>query len=100
MSSQTSVAVPSLGTTLGVLYIGVTIGAMQVGFVSAYVFTDHHSSFFGITNTQVATFYKKYPDDWWIFRYSVRRPKFAVFSLLVYQVGTLWYVRACLTTKS
>ncbi|PBK87549.1 hypothetical protein ARMGADRAFT_1085559 [Armillaria gallica] len=79
MSSQTPVGVPSLGTTLGVLYIGVTIGAMQVGFVSAYVFTDHHSSFFGITNTQVATYYKKYPDDWWIFRYSV---------------GTLWILDA------
>ncbi|PBK64472.1 hypothetical protein ARMSODRAFT_961977 [Armillaria solidipes] len=55
MTSQTPVDVPSLGMTLGVLYIGATIAAIL----------------FGITNTQVAKYYKKYPDDWWIFRYSV-----------------------------
>ncbi|KAK0474945.1 hypothetical protein IW261DRAFT_1497928 [Armillaria novae-zelandiae] len=59
MSSQTPVEVPSLGTTLGALYIGAAIATIL----------------FGITNTQVAKYYKKYPDDWWIFRYSV---------------GTLW----------
>ncbi|SJL04643.1 uncharacterized protein ARMOST_08011 [Armillaria ostoyae] len=71
MTSQTPVDVPSLGMTLGVLYIGATIAAMQVGFFSVFLFTNHHSSLFGITNTQVAKYYKKYPDDWWIFRYSV-----------------------------
>ncbi|KAK0228027.1 hypothetical protein IW262DRAFT_574123 [Armillaria fumosa] len=55
MSSQTPVEVPSLGTTLGALYIGATIATIL----------------FGITNTQAAKYYKKYPDDWWIFRYSV-----------------------------
>ncbi|KAK0474942.1 hypothetical protein IW261DRAFT_536089 [Armillaria novae-zelandiae] len=55
MSSQTPVAVPSLGTTLGPLYIGATIATIL----------------FGLTNTQVAKYYKKYPDDWWIFWYSV-----------------------------
>ncbi|KAK0442495.1 uncharacterized protein EV420DRAFT_1649661 [Desarmillaria tabescens] len=58
MSSQLSVAAPSLGMTLGVFYICATIAAMQVGF-------------FGITTSQVAKYYKKYPDDWWIFQYSV-----------------------------
>ncbi|KAK0502731.1 hypothetical protein EDD18DRAFT_1345549 [Armillaria luteobubalina] len=71
MSSQTPVEVPSLGTTLGALYIGATIATMQVGFVSAYIFANHHNSLFGITNTQAAKYYKKYPGDWWIFRYSV-----------------------------
>ncbi|PBK87436.1 hypothetical protein ARMGADRAFT_454978 [Armillaria gallica] len=55
MLSQTIVAVPSLGMTLGVVYICGTIAAIL----------------FGITYTQVAKYYKKYPDDWWIFRYSV-----------------------------
>ncbi|KAK0502734.1 hypothetical protein EDD18DRAFT_604573 [Armillaria luteobubalina] len=59
MSSHSTVEVPSLGTTLGALYIGATIATIL----------------FGITNTQVVKYYKKYPDDWWIFRYSV---------------GTLW----------
>ncbi len=71
MLSQILVAVPSLGMTLGVVYICGTIAAMQVGSVSVFLFTNHHSSLFGITYTQVAKYYKKYPDDWWIFRYSV-----------------------------
>ncbi|KAK0228037.1 hypothetical protein IW262DRAFT_1532142 [Armillaria fumosa] len=71
MSSQTPVEVPSLGMTLGALYIGATIATMQVEFISACIFTNHHSSLFGITNTQVTKYYKKYPNDWWIFRYSV-----------------------------
>ncbi|KAK0225147.1 hypothetical protein EDD85DRAFT_222303 [Armillaria nabsnona] len=55
MPSQILVAVPSLGLTLGVVYICGTIAA----------------TLFGITYTQVAKYYKKYPDDWWIFRYCV-----------------------------
>ncbi|KAK0185795.1 hypothetical protein F5146DRAFT_1143315 [Armillaria mellea] len=75
MPSQTPVEVPSLGMTLGALYIGATIATMQVGFASVFLFINRYSSLFGITNTQVATYYKKYPHDWWIFRYSI---------------GTLW----------
>ncbi|KAK0227979.1 hypothetical protein IW262DRAFT_1292884 [Armillaria fumosa] len=71
MSSQIPVAVPSLGMTLGVVYICATISAMQVGFVFVFLFTNYHSSLFGITYTQVIRYHKKYPNDWWIFRYSV-----------------------------
>ncbi|SJL15372.1 uncharacterized protein ARMOST_18865 [Armillaria ostoyae] len=56
MSSQPSTATPrSLGDTLGALYIGSTIAAIL----------------FGITNLQTVIYYKKYPHDWWLFRYSV-----------------------------
>ncbi|KAK0442498.1 uncharacterized protein EV420DRAFT_1768817 [Desarmillaria tabescens] len=51
MASQT----PSLGMTLGSVYIGATIAAIL----------------FGITNLQAVIYYNKYPDDWWIYRYSV-----------------------------
>ncbi|KAK0201311.1 hypothetical protein DFS33DRAFT_1124556 [Desarmillaria ectypa] len=54
MASQTTVA-PSLGMSLGSVYIGATIAAIL----------------FGITNLQAVIYYKKYPDDWWIYRYSV-----------------------------
>ncbi|KAK0445925.1 hypothetical protein EV421DRAFT_300722 [Armillaria borealis] len=55
MSSQPSTATPSFGVTLGALYIGATIAAIL----------------FGITNLQMVIYYKKYPHDWWLFRYSV-----------------------------
>ncbi|PBK84121.1 hypothetical protein ARMGADRAFT_1088589 [Armillaria gallica] len=55
MSSQASTASPSLGDTIGALYIGATIAAIL----------------FGITNLQTVIYYKKYPHDWWLFRYSV-----------------------------
>ncbi|PBK80359.1 hypothetical protein ARMGADRAFT_78731 [Armillaria gallica] len=55
MTSQAQTNVPPLGMTLGPLYIGSTIAAI----------------FFGITNLQVVIYYKKYPDDWWVYRYSV-----------------------------
>ncbi|PBK63016.1 hypothetical protein ARMSODRAFT_1088806 [Armillaria solidipes] len=55
MSSQPSTAKPSLGATLGALYIGATLAAVL----------------FGITNLQTVIYYKKYPHDWWLFRYSV-----------------------------
>ncbi|KAK0185838.1 hypothetical protein F5146DRAFT_1068106 [Armillaria mellea] len=54
MPSQIPV-VPSLPMTFGVVYICATIAAVL----------------FGITYTQVTKYYKKYPDDCWIFRYSV-----------------------------
>ncbi|PBK84125.1 hypothetical protein ARMGADRAFT_1067433 [Armillaria gallica] len=55
MSSQPSTVTPSLGDTIGALYIGATIAAIL----------------FGITNLQTVIYYKKYPHDWWLFRYSV-----------------------------
>ncbi|SJL15369.1 uncharacterized protein ARMOST_18862 [Armillaria ostoyae] len=55
MSSQPSTATPSFAATLGALYIGATIAAIL----------------FGITNLQTVIYYKKYPHDWWLFRYSV-----------------------------
>ncbi|KAK0184958.1 hypothetical protein F5146DRAFT_1072814 [Armillaria mellea] len=58
MSSPLSIPVvdiPSLGTTLGAVYIGATIAAV----------------FYGITILQTAIYYKRFPDDPWLFRYSV-----------------------------
>ncbi|KAK0457517.1 uncharacterized protein EV420DRAFT_1688878 [Desarmillaria tabescens] len=39
----------------GALYIGATVAAVL----------------FGITNLQTVIYYKRYPDDWWVYRYSV-----------------------------
>ncbi|PBK79558.1 hypothetical protein ARMGADRAFT_120401 [Armillaria gallica] len=55
MSSQIASTVPSLGMTLGAVYIGATVAAI----------------FFGISNLQMVIYYKNYPDDSWIYRYSV-----------------------------
>ncbi|SJL15383.1 uncharacterized protein ARMOST_18879 [Armillaria ostoyae] len=55
MASLLSRSPTSLGNTLGVLYVGATIAAI----------------FFGITNLQTLIYYKRYPNDWWIYRYSV-----------------------------
>ncbi|SJL15294.1 uncharacterized protein ARMOST_18787 [Armillaria ostoyae] len=55
MTSQVQTTVPPLGMTLGALYIGSTIATIL----------------FGIMNLQVFIYYKKYPDDWWVYRYSV-----------------------------
>ncbi|KAK0471476.1 hypothetical protein IW261DRAFT_1571987 [Armillaria novae-zelandiae] len=52
MTLKVQTSVPLLGTTLGALYIGATIAAI-------------------ITNLQLVIYYKKYPDDWWVYRYSV-----------------------------
>ncbi|PBK85995.1 hypothetical protein ARMGADRAFT_543763 [Armillaria gallica] len=46
---------PSFGMTFGSVYIGTTIAAIL----------------FGITNLQTVIYYNRYPDDGWIFRYSV-----------------------------
>ncbi|SJL15364.1 uncharacterized protein ARMOST_18857 [Armillaria ostoyae] len=53
MSSQPPKAI--LGETLGALYVGATIAAVL----------------FGITNLQAVIYYKRYPSDWWVYRYSV-----------------------------
>ncbi|KAK0490193.1 hypothetical protein EDD18DRAFT_1109741 [Armillaria luteobubalina] len=55
MSSQPSPSIPSIGDTFGVLYIGATIAAIL----------------FGITNLQMVIYYKKYPNDISLYRYSV-----------------------------
>ncbi|PBK84339.1 hypothetical protein ARMGADRAFT_1087027 [Armillaria gallica] len=54
---------PSMGATLGAVYIGSTIATI-------------------ITNLQAINYYKKYPDDWWVYRYSV---------------GILWCIQVHLT---
>ncbi|PBK59118.1 hypothetical protein ARMSODRAFT_1027692 [Armillaria solidipes] len=55
MNLQPSTAVPSIGETFGALYVGTTIAAVL----------------FGITNLQTVIYYKRYPNDWWLYRYSV-----------------------------
>ncbi|KAK0243608.1 hypothetical protein EDD85DRAFT_1017460 [Armillaria nabsnona] len=55
MSSQPSPVIPSLGDTFGALFVGATIGTIL----------------FGIMNVQVLIYYKRYPNDWLLYRYSV-----------------------------
>ncbi|KAK0243652.1 hypothetical protein EDD85DRAFT_784203 [Armillaria nabsnona] len=55
MSSHQSPASPSLGNTFGALFVGATIAAIL----------------FGITNLQTLIYYKRYPNDWSFYRYSV-----------------------------
>ncbi|PBK74121.1 hypothetical protein ARMSODRAFT_1014437 [Armillaria solidipes] len=55
MSSQTSVALPSVGVTFGACYIGSIMAAIL----------------YGISNLQAVIYYKRYPNDWWVYRYSV-----------------------------
>ncbi|KAK0209872.1 hypothetical protein IW262DRAFT_1486327 [Armillaria fumosa] len=49
-----------------------TLGAMYLGAMVAAIL-------FGITNLQTVVYYKKYPDDWWVYRYSV---------------ASLWYAKS------
>ncbi|KAK0457540.1 uncharacterized protein EV420DRAFT_1548946 [Desarmillaria tabescens] len=55
MSSQYLKDTPSLRNTFGALFIGATIASML----------------FGITNLQTLIYYKRYPNDWSLYRYSV-----------------------------
>ncbi|PBK63032.1 hypothetical protein ARMSODRAFT_1024327 [Armillaria solidipes] len=55
MSSQPSAAIPSVGETFGACYIGSVIAAIL----------------FGISNLQMVIYYQRYPNDWWVYRYSV-----------------------------
>ncbi|SJL15329.1 uncharacterized protein ARMOST_18822 [Armillaria ostoyae] len=55
MSSQSSIVFPSVSETLGALYVGVTIAAVL----------------YGVTNLQSVMYYRRYPSDWWVYRYSV-----------------------------
>ncbi|SJL15350.1 uncharacterized protein ARMOST_18843 [Armillaria ostoyae] len=63
MSSQPSPVIPSLGSTFGALFVGATIAAIL----------------FGIMNVQVLIYFKRYPNDWALYRYSVALFWFAEF---------------------
>ncbi|KAK0243657.1 hypothetical protein EDD85DRAFT_804791 [Armillaria nabsnona] len=52
---STTVVVPSLGTTIGAAYVGAMLSSLL----------------FGITVLQVFIYYRDYPNDWRLFRYSV-----------------------------
>ncbi len=65
-----------LGETLGALYVGATLAAVYVTFLSHKTCFHPFGSFFGITNLQAVIYYKNYPNDWWIYRYSVRLNSF------------------------
>lgn len=54
------------------------------------------TSFFGITNLQTLIYYKRYPNDWWIYRYSVSWNSFRVSVILkpMRQVALLWSVHS------
>ncbi|PBK63006.1 hypothetical protein ARMSODRAFT_1024305 [Armillaria solidipes] len=55
MSAQPSIALPSVGETFGACYIGSILAAIL----------------YGISNLQVVIYYKRYPNDQWVYRYSV-----------------------------
>ncbi|PBK63012.1 hypothetical protein ARMSODRAFT_963541 [Armillaria solidipes] len=55
MSLIPSPTLPSLGDTFGALFIGATVAAVL----------------FGIMNLQVLIYYKRYPNDWSLYLYSV-----------------------------
>ncbi|KAK0221331.1 hypothetical protein IW262DRAFT_1459532 [Armillaria fumosa] len=55
MSSQRLTATPSIHDTFGALFVGAIIATML----------------FGITNVQTLIYYKRYPNDWLLFRFSV-----------------------------
>ncbi|KAK0482884.1 hypothetical protein EDD18DRAFT_1112519 [Armillaria luteobubalina] len=55
MSLDSSTRLPSVSETLGALYIGVTIAAVL----------------YGVTNLQAVIYYRRYPNDWSVYQYSV-----------------------------
>ncbi|PBK81077.1 hypothetical protein ARMGADRAFT_1171552 [Armillaria gallica] len=55
MNPQPSTVVPSIGETFDALCVGAIIAAVL----------------FGITNLQSDIYYKRYPNDWWLYRCSV-----------------------------
>ncbi|KAK0187504.1 hypothetical protein F5146DRAFT_1140916 [Armillaria mellea] len=55
MSLSSSTELPSVGETLGALYIGATIAAVL----------------YGVTNLQGVVYYRRCPNDWWVYRFSV-----------------------------
>ncbi|KAK0471484.1 hypothetical protein IW261DRAFT_1571999 [Armillaria novae-zelandiae] len=72
MSSQIASDIPSLGMTLGAIYVGATVAVMQVNLIFLVIIIRISvNSLFGISNLQMVIYYKNYPDDSWIYRYSV-----------------------------
>ncbi|PBK81111.1 hypothetical protein ARMGADRAFT_816244 [Armillaria gallica] len=55
MSWQSSIAHSSVGETLGALFVGATVSAVLSG----------------VTIPQAVMYYRRYADDWWVYRYSV-----------------------------
>jgi hypothetical protein len=55
MSWQSSIAHSSVGETLGALFVGATVSAVLSG----------------VTILQAVMYYRRYADDWWVYRYSV-----------------------------
>ncbi len=70
-----SVALPSLGPTMGAAYVGAMIAAVYVSFkFSQYTFFAKRSSFdrlYGVTNIQTYLYLKNYPQDWLFQKYAV-----------------------------
>ncbi|SJL16929.1 uncharacterized protein ARMOST_20461 [Armillaria ostoyae] len=54
MSLQSSIALPSVDNTFGACYIGSVIATIL----------------YGILNLQVLIYYKRHPNDWWVYWYS------------------------------
>ncbi|PBK62994.1 hypothetical protein ARMSODRAFT_1024294 [Armillaria solidipes] len=52
---MSSTAIPSLGESIGTLYLGSNIASIL----------------YGIKNLQGLSYYRRYPNDWWVYRYSV-----------------------------
>ncbi|KAK0243649.1 hypothetical protein EDD85DRAFT_1017478 [Armillaria nabsnona] len=55
LPTMPSAAIPSLGESVGALYLGSNIASIL----------------YGITNLQGLSYYRRYPNDWWVYRYSV-----------------------------
>ncbi|KAG7442550.1 uncharacterized protein BT62DRAFT_1079158 [Guyanagaster necrorhizus] len=54
-AAEAALALPSLGSTLGVMSVGVTIALIL----------------YGTANLQTIIYFKEYPNDWWFYRLSV-----------------------------
>ncbi|KAK0468936.1 hypothetical protein IW261DRAFT_1011090 [Armillaria novae-zelandiae] len=54
-SDLSAVVLPSLASTLGAAYLGSSVALVL----------------YGITNLQTFIYYKRYPGDWWFYKYSV-----------------------------
>ncbi|PBK81086.1 hypothetical protein ARMGADRAFT_1091637 [Armillaria gallica] len=84
MSSRSTTELPSVSETLGALYVGAIIASVL----------------YGVTNLQGAIYYRRYPNDWWVYRYSVgllwaldtvhvALSTYAVYFLLIHFFGDL-----------
>ncbi len=101
MSSQSSTEPPSVSETLGALYIGATIAAVYVlSHPQKYAFIYSLGSLYGITNLQGVVYYRRYPTDWWVYRYSVSRRSFEGGSMYIeiHEIGRVSLVRSTEST--